>query len=259
MADLPGARSKVVAIVITLQGEPVLSQLPHRLRPPGRHVIEAPASLYVVVRARGEGGPPGQPGDCQVLCEQRPDRRGQAQLSMVVYLSPFDACLDAAWCGMTVGQYQVVSACGFEPLALVGNGVGPLHYCLHLAWGARGGALVVRPQGSLVRLSLAREAVIWPGIEAVQLVLGPADLESYQRLQESAGLFAHAESHAAILACSDRQRGAHASRAIARIPAIAAAGEGINQAALYDVEAAQWHFVALDAAQGRRDGRVAGP
>jgi len=236
-----------------------LSHLPHRLRSPGRHVIEARASLYVVVRAREEDGPPGPAGDCQVLCEQRADRWGHPQLSMVVYLSPFDACLDAAWCGMTVGQYQVVPARGFEPQALVGKGAGPLHYCLHLAWGARDGALAVRPQGSLVRLSLAREAVIWPGIEAVQLVLGPAELTSYQRLRESAGLFAHAESHAAILACSDRQRDAHASRAIARIPATLAAGEGINQLALYDVEAAQWHFVALEAGQGRSGRRTEWP
>jgi len=236
-----------------------LSHLPHRLPRPGRHVIEAPASLYLVVRAREQGGPPGQPGDCQVLCEQRADRRGQPQLSMVVYLSPFDACLDAAWCGMAAGQYQVIPASGFEPQALASSGAGPLHYCLHLAWGARDGALVVRPQGALVRLSLAREAVIWPGIEAVQLVVGPAELASYLRLRESAGLFAHAESHAAILACSDRQRGAHASRAIARIPATVEAGEGINQIALYDVEAAQWHFVALGAARGRQGGRSEWP
>ncbi len=233
-----------------------MSRPPHHPHPPTRHVIEAPSSLYIVVRRRDDDEAPGQPGDCQVLCEQQPDPSGQPHAVMVVYLSPLDACFDAAWCGLQMGQYQVVPATGFEPQALVGNGAGPLRYCLHLAWGARDGALAVRRQGALVRLSVAREAVVWPGIETVRLALGQDALTSYQRLWEGAGLFAYAESQRAILACSDRQRAAHASRAIDRIPATVAAGEGINQLALYDVEAAQWHFVALDGFGGEQGGRA---
>ncbi|MFJ3054793.1 hypothetical protein [Herbaspirillum sp. NPDC087042] len=234
-----------------------MSHLPkHMYHLPTRHVIEAPASLHVVLRTRQEGGRSGQWGDCQVLCEQRADRHGQPQAAMVVYLSPFDACFDAAWCGLSAEQYQVVPATGFEPRELLGSGTGPLHYCLHLAWGARDGALAVRRQGALVRLSLARQALVWPGIESVHLQLVQDELTSYQRLWEGAGLFAHAESLSAILACSDRQRAAHASRAIDRIPATVAAGEDVNQVALYDVEAAQWHFVALGGVGGKQGDRV---
>lgn len=123
-------------------------------------------------------------------------------------------------------------------------------YCLHVAWGAHDGQLVVRRDGGLLRLSSAHSAAISQLIDAIHLRIELPVLECHERLWEQAGLFAHAESHARMLAASHVERHRQALQAIRRIPGTARPGAPINQVALYDVESAQWHFVALKLFEG---------
>ncbi len=169
--------------------------------------------------------------------------------AMVVYLSPFEADIDAAWNARSGGHYQVLGAHDFLPDELLRQYRDSLPYCLHIGWGARDGQLAVRHDGGLVRVSAAALAWVSPEVEAVRLVVESFQLESRRRIWEGAGLYAHAESEAKALACTDPELRRHAQRAIVRLPGTVAARPGINQLALYDLESAQWHFLPLRLAQ----------
>ncbi|BEV16054.1 hypothetical protein HBDW_28420 [Herbaspirillum sp. DW155] len=204
-----------------------------------RYTVMAALPLYVLVRQYPAGAG-------QVLCE--PVMFGQASGSqaMVTYLSPFEASLDALWLGLTPQDYQVLPAAAFSPDELIARHHGYLPYCLHMAWGAHDGCLAVRAQGGPVRLSSTKVARVSERIDTITLDIGLADLECAARLWECAGLFARCETEARLLRLSPSERHRHAARAIDRVPATAASGQEINQLALYDADAAQWHFISLD-------------
>ncbi|WP_343653997.1 hypothetical protein [Herbaspirillum sp.] len=215
-----------------------------------RHILQTLTPLYVLVRA---AAPDQAQARCQVLCERLAGAAaGMAAThatsvtnAMVVYLSPFDACIDAAWNALAAERYEVLAASAFRPDELLTQYREQLPYCLHVAWCAHDGRLLVRPDGGLLRLSLARSARVSALIDAIHLAIEMPVLESCQQLWEQAGLFAHEESHAQVLACHAAERHRQALRAIERIPGTATPDHPVNQLALYDVESAHWHFVAL--------------
>lgn len=206
-----------------------------------RHTMLAALPLHVLVRLQPSGS-----STARVMCE--PVKAGPAAgaQAMVLYLSPFDAHLDALWLGLAVEDYQVLPLASFSPDELVARHQGHLPYCLHLAWGAHDGRIAVRAQGDPVRLSSARVAQVSASIDSIPLDIGLADLECHARLWECAGLYAHAETAARLEQLNPQQRHWHAERAMERIPGRTEPGREINQIALYDAESAQWHFVALD-------------
>ncbi|WP_224080073.1 hypothetical protein [Cupriavidus laharis] len=65
-------------------------------------------------------------------------------------------------------------------------------------------------------------------------------------MRESAGLFAHEECHSRVLALDERQRMQHVAWAVDSMPGTVPVGCDINQMAMYDFEAAQWHFVPIE-------------
>lgn len=215
-------------------GRPGALQQPH---------VEVLAPLYVLVSQ--QAAQPG-PTPCRVLCE--PIRIGQAAGTdaMVVYLSPLQACIDAAFLSLPAEQYQVVPASAFHPDQMIEQHHGRLPYCLHFAWAASNGCLVVRPEGGLVRLSTSRMGRMSSLLDAIPLHIELNELDCYERMWEYAGLFAHAECHARDLAMNEPERKRHAARALARIPGVCLPVGPINQLALYDLESAHWHFVGLD-------------
>lgn len=206
-----------------------------------RHTVVAALPLYVLVRQYPAGG-----GAGQVLCEPVMTGEATGSQAMVVYLSPFEASLDALWLGLSPEAYRVLPASAFSPDELIARHHGYLPYCLHVAWGAHDGCLAVRAQGGPVRLSSAKVARVSERIDTITLDIGLADLECAARLWECAGLFARCETDARLLRLSPSERHRHAARAIDRVPATAAPGQEINQLALYDAEAAQWHFISRD-------------
>lgn len=221
---------------------------PGRRRSQRRHMLQTLTPLYVLVRATGLASADGL---CQVMCERtRHHDNGPGTNAMVVYLSPFEACIDAAWHALAPDRYEVMAASAFSPDELLIYQPERLPYCLHVAWGAHDGQLVVRRDGGLLRLSSAHSAAISQLIDAIHLRIELPVLECHERLWEQAGLFAHAESHARMLAASHVERHRQALQAIRRIPGTARPGAPINQVALYDVESAQWHFVALKLFEG---------
>jgi hypothetical protein len=66
------------------------------------------------------------------------------------------------------------------------------------------------------------------------------------RFHEKAGLFAYGESLAARMKWDDHPMDREVSVAVQNVPATCKANSGIvNQVSVYDLEAKQWHFVAL--------------
>ncbi|MGO0788629.1 hypothetical protein ACTOWA_02020 [Herbaspirillum seropedicae] len=216
---------------------------------PRPHVLTAQPMLYLLVRAHPPASAAAAEGRCEVMCESIAVGSLAGRDAMVVYLSPLEADIDAAWNARSGGHYQVLAVHDFLPDELLRQHRDSLPYCLHIGWGARDGRLAVRRDGGLVRVSAAALAWVSADVEAVRLVVEPFQLESRSRLWEGAGLYAHAEVEAKALTCTEPERRRHAQRAIVRLPGTVAAPPGINQLALYDLESAHWHFVPLSLAQ----------
>lgn len=219
---------------------------PSGFSPGRRHVVQAALPLYVLVR-HGAGAAAPQ----QVLCEPVASGDAAGTDAMVLYFSPLEASIDALWQDLPPERYQVVPVSAFSPDDLLRRYHGRLPVCLHLAWGAQDGRLAVRAQGGPVRISSASVGQVSAMTDTIPLAIGHADLAGYARLWECAGLFAHAETHARLLALSPEECHRHAGRALMRLPGQAPPGQPINQLALYDAESAQWHFIALDRVAGQ--------
>jgi len=82
--------------------------------------------------------------------------------------------------------------------------------------------------------------------DAIDLEIDQQGIARYERLREHAGLFAHADAHCLLDAWTEQQRHQAVALAIQRMPGTVPAGAQINQVALYDPEAAQWHFVPIE-------------
>ncbi|WP_454742663.1 hypothetical protein [Cupriavidus necator] len=78
-------------------------------------------------------------------------------------------------------------------------------------------------------------------MNVIDLNIDGNDLARYNRMRESAGLFAHAECHDRVLALGERERMQHVALAIESIPGTAVGCE-INQIAMYDFDAARMAF-----------------
>jgi len=220
---------------------------PSGFPPARRHMVQAALPLYVLVRY-GAGSASPQ----QVMCEPVASGEAAGCEAMVLYFSPLEASIDALWQDLPPGRYAVLPVSAFSPDDLLKRHQGRLPVCLHLAWGAQDGHLAVRAQGGPVRISSASVAHVSAMTDTIPLAIGHADLAGYARLWECAGLFAHAETHARLLALPPQERHRHAERALLRLPGKALPGQPINQLALYDAESAQWHFIALDLIAGKK-------
>ncbi|MRT32148.1 MULTISPECIES: hypothetical protein [Herbaspirillum] len=219
---------------------------PSGFPPARRPVVQAALPLFVLVR-HGAGSAWPQ----QVLCEPVTSGEAAGTDAMVLYFSPLEASIDALWQDLPPERYQVLPVSAFTPDDLLRRHHGRLPVCLHLAWGAQDGCLAVRAQGGPVRISSASVAQVSAMTDTIPLAISHAELAGYARLWEDAGLFAHSETHARLLALSPQERHRHAERALMRIPGKALPGQQINQLALYDAESAQWHFIALDLLAGQ--------
>jgi hypothetical protein len=220
-----------------------LNTQPTAVRPCG-HVLHTTPDLYILVRYQPKKG---QPDYCRVSCEYVDDEKKDKGSGMSVYLSPFDACIDAVFRSSPGEQYHTIPAYEFDPREMVADNNGNLNFFLHCGWGASDERLVTRKKGSLVSL-YAIDTVKVPsaGRNAIDLNIDKKDLGRYDRMRQSAGLFAHADSHGRVLALDERQRMQHVARAIDAIPGKVAVGCEINQMAMYDFDAAQWHFISLE-------------
>lgn len=95
------------------------------------------------------------------------------------------------------------------------------------------------------------------GMNAIDLNIDSKDLAHYNRMMDSAGLYAHAECHNRVLALNERERMQHVARAIGSIPGTVPPGCDINQMAMYDFDTAQWHFVGVDVFYSNPDDKEA--
>jgi len=218
-------------------------------RPCG-HVLHTDPDLYVLVRYTPRQD---QPNYCRASCEAvDPDDPAKGN-ALVIYLSPFDAHLDAAFLSRPGEPFHAVHAAAFDPRELIRDHGGKLHYYLHFGWGASDGRLVVRRQGGLTSLYRGDTLVFPPANpNAFDLKIRAGDLAHYGSMRDRAGLYAYAEHYRAVLGLDERSRMQHVARAIENMPGRVPVGAEVNQMAIYDPEAAQWHFIPIDAFfQGR--------
>ncbi|WP_439683603.1 hypothetical protein MNJPNG_16055 [Cupriavidus oxalaticus] len=175
---------------------------------------------------------------------------------MSVYISLFDAHIDAAFLSKPGEQYHAIPACEFDPREMIWSNDGNLHYFLHCGWGASDGRLIIRRKGNLVSLCGMDTVKVSPeGSTAIDLNIDSKDLAHYNRMRDSAGLYAHEECHSRVMALGERERMQHVARAIDSMPGMVPVGCDINQMAMYDFDAAQWHFVPIDVLYANTDGK----
>ncbi|HEY0820828.1 MAG TPA: hypothetical protein VGD46_18715 [Rhizobacter sp.] len=221
------------------------------------HVLHTEPNLYMVVTYQPADG---APNHCRALCEFVDPAHPDHGDGLVVLLSPFDAYLTAALSSKAGTLYHAIHACEFDPRELIRDNGGAFHTFLHCAWGAHDGQLVTRRNGGLVSLYGLDTATIPPDeTDAIVLRVAAEDLAAYDRMREQAGLFAHSEAHAMFAALDERGRHQAVARAMQRLPGTVDVSCDVNEMAIYDPEAAQWHFLPIDVfhqsaeAVGQRD------
>ncbi|KJK22448.1 hypothetical protein UB46_21695 [Burkholderiaceae bacterium 16] len=166
---------------------------------------------------------------------------------MAVHISPFDALLNAAFVSGPGKPYHVVHAAAFDPRTLIRDSGGKLHINLHCGWAASDGRIVVRRKGALASVCIVQtEEIPEARRDAIDLEIDHDGIAKYERLCEHAGLFAHADSHCLLETWTEQQRHRAVALAIQRMPGMVPVGAQINQVALFDPEAAQWHFVPIE-------------
>lgn len=197
--------------------------------------------LYVLVRYTPTSG---NASYARVTCEWMEPDDPSAGSAMSVYRSPFDAYLDATFHSVAGQSYQAIEAHRFDPSELIHANGGKLHTFMHCGWGAHDGRLIVRRKGHLVNLYAGNSLEVHPG-RPIRLTTPQADLNAYDQMREKAGLFAHLEAHDSFLTLCETHRQEAMSTAVQRIPGRADVGHEVNQMALYDPEAEQWHFLPI--------------
>lgn len=200
-------------------------------------------SLYVLVHYTPTDD---SPNAARATCEWLEQDNHAAGSAMCVYQSLFDAYLDAAFQSVPGKRYHAVEARCFDPGELIDSNGGKLHTFMHCGWGANNGRLVMRRSGCFASL-YAHDWLEVPADNAkpIRFEIGQANLTVYDRMREQAGLFAHSEAHGSFLGlCEPHRRGA-VQTAIRRMPGIVDVSHEIEQMALYDPEAAQWHFLPI--------------
>lgn len=211
---------------------------------PRGHILHTRPALFVLVNyAPGEG----QPNWCNASCEFVEEGNVDAGSALAVHISPFDALLNAAFVSSPGKPYHVVHAAAFDPRTLIRDSGGKLHINLHCGWAASDGRIVVRRRGALASICIVQtEEIPEARRDAIDLEIDQHGIAKYERLREHAGLFAHADSHCLPETWTEQQRHHAVALAIQRMPGMVPVEAQINQVALYDPEAAQWHFVPIE-------------
>ncbi|WP_020203422.1 MULTISPECIES: hypothetical protein [Cupriavidus] len=219
--------------------------------PPSRpcgHVLHTTPELFLLVNYAPREG---EPNWCNALCEFVEEGDADSGDALSVHISPFDALLDAAFMSGPGKPYHVVRAATFDPRPLIRHGGGKLHLNLHCGWAASDGRIVVRRKGALASVCMMQtEDIPQTRLDAIDLEIGPEGMARYERLREHAGLFAHADSHGLLETWTEQQRHQAVGLAIQRMPGVVPVGAEVDQVALYDPEAAQWHFVPIAVFRG---------
>lgn len=212
-------------------------------RPCG-HVLHTDPHLYVLARYAPR---PDEPDYCRASCEALDAENPELGNGLVFYLSPFDAHLDAAFRSGPGEPFHVVPAVAFDPREMICEHGGKLHYFLHFGWCASDGKLVMRRQGSLASVYLRETLHVPPAkLHAIDLTIRTDDLAHHRYTREQAGLYAYTETFEQILALDERSRRQQVGRAIENMPERTTADAQVNQLAMYDPEAAQWHFIPFE-------------
>jgi hypothetical protein len=208
-------------------------------RRPCGHVFHTNPAMFVLVTYTPK---PGVANYVQVLCYPTPP--GDA---MLAFLSPFDAWIEATYSSKPGKLYRVIDATTFDPSELISNSRGQLNAGLHLGWAACDGKLLAKKNGELVGYMMLQTLKVAPAdAEDIEFILSAENRKSVDLFHEKAGLFAYAETLESSMKWDDQRLDQEVSLAMQNVPATCEAfGADINQVAVYDLEAKQWHFVAL--------------
>lgn len=202
-------------------------------------VFHTNPSMFVLVTFKPK---PGADNHARVMCYPTPE--GDA---MLTYLSPFDAWIEAAYASKPGKLYRVIDASTFDPREMISDLGGRLNVGLHLGWAAFDGKLLAKPSGELVGyMALQTLAVAPADMEDIEFTLNAENRKQIDLFHEKAGLFAYSESLAASMKWGEHRLDQEVALAMQNAPATCdASSADINQIAVYDLEAKQWHFVAL--------------
>ncbi|WP_019449131.1 hypothetical protein [Cupriavidus sp. BIS7] len=140
--------------------------------------------LYILVRYHPSSD---RPNYCRALCEfVDPDdqRKGDG---LAVYMSPFDAHLDAAFMTAPGRQYHSIHAADFDPRELIQDNAGILHYFLHCGWAASDGKLVMRKSCGLAAIYGLESICVDSGsMDAIDLKISDTELSRYNQIRDRA-------------------------------------------------------------------------
>jgi hypothetical protein len=195
--------------------------------------------------------------DCKnwvnVLCEGHPEGK-----AICAFLSPIDAMLEAVCSSKPGKRFEAIPARKFEPSIFIQDHQGRLALDVHLGWPARDGQLIARPSGKPASCAAYHEMQV-PPEHASHIVFTLQDdtLTAMDQLFQSAGLFAYKETFATVHNWPRARRDKVVTHAIRKAWPLAPAGTELNQVALFDPEAEQWHFVStapLDALDIQEEG-----
>jgi hypothetical protein len=199
-------------------------------------ILHPTPHLYLAVNYEPR---PGIANWVNVLCELTDEGK-----AISAYLSPLDAMIDAA-CFSGPGRiYHAICAHEFDPGTFIGDHEGCLAFAVHLAWAAHSGKLIRRPNMAFAACRPAQAMQIQPtGMSRIEFNVARDILETYERIREQAGLFAHLETSRQIVDLSERRKHQIVAQAIQTIPGACDSDTGCNQLAIYDPDFTQWHFV----------------
>ena len=88
-------------------------------------------------------------------------------------------------------------------------------------------------------------------LHAIDLKIRADDTAHHRYTREQAGLYAYTETFDRVLALDERSRKQQVGRAIANMPERTTVHAQVNQLAMYDPEAAQWHFIPFEVFMSR--------
>lgn len=216
-----------------------MAQHHSKLRPVGRVFLTRPDLTLLVCHAPR----PGQPARFDVYGEPVNASDPAAGTALIAYLSPFDARLDAAILAKSGHAYHPVPATEFNPRWLIEDNFGRLNTRVHCAWAASDGRLLKRPSGGLIGLhTFQADPIAADRMDAIDLTIEPGALECYAVLRREARPAARSDTSKIL----NRPAGPETvTDAIHCLPDTVPPDTRLNQAALYDPVAAQWHFLPV--------------
>jgi len=161
------------------------------------------------------------------------------------FLSPLDAMIEASRLAKPGEPLSVISvreidrAAAKEPHPVFPIG------CVHMAWLARQGRLLVRPIGTPEALAEPFRCQSCRG--RLRFEVARSTLDEIDTIYQRAGLYAWREAAANIRRWSEAERQEAVRIALRDMPVMQQDGTSYDQYALFDPEFRQWHFVPRDA------------